>query len=351
MTYFPEVPDQEPDQGPGPGLWLTALAELPAPATTIDIHQAGRDGYRLRLRRRHTRMALSGTAAAGVLGIAAAVLPVTQPRGQVTPQPSSSTSAPTPGVRKPSTIPVHVPARFGWLPPQMTYIVEGPSGSSDYSAAAGTTAGFSELRIFLKVQNTAPPVPASKIPVTGIGTTAYWAGAPGQTAVPGRSDLVWRDAAGKWLTLSNTHLDPDTGSAAAALEHVARTVVVGDIPLPLPIHITSLPSSTSLGVDQAVLTHPAPGRSASTGLTVDLTTAGSGVRVFVQPAGTVQGPTELRTSPCKDSNGWNICVVIDAHGAAISSGQAVELLAHIEGLGTDPKTWSADLLVSSPDPL
>ncbi|MEY9861064.1 hypothetical protein ABH935_006704 [Catenulispora sp. GAS73] len=346
-----------------PGSRLAALTESPAPDTTIDLYKACNDGYRLRLRKRRTNRVLTGTAAVGVLGVAATVLTITHssaghaagqqtaPGAQTAPaattsaphSPSTGSSTPSPGLARTG---VRVPARFGWLPQGMAYISEGPSaGTSAYSAAAGTSTGKAagQPRVFLTVGDAAPPDTSSKIPVQGIGTTACWTTTDGQTPVPGKADLVWQDPSGKWLTLSGDYLDAAT--AAATLEHVARTVTVGQVPLPLPIQIKGL-TSAALNLNQAVFNHPAAGRTGTSDLNIGLNTATNGPNVFVKPAGTVQGPWTWGASVCKDSNGWNICVVAEARAAAELPGGISGLLAHIQGLGTDPAGWSADLFAN-----
>ncbi|MBS2545259.1 hypothetical protein KGQ19_00105 [Catenulispora sp. NL8] len=358
-----------------PGSQLTALTELAAPATAIDLYKACDDGYRLRLRRRRTNRALTGTAAVGVLGVAATVLtiahsPATHGAGQqaagqlpagqqvttggpTSPpttaggaphSPSTAPSTPGPGIAQ--TGGVRVPASFGWLPQGMAFIDEGPSaGTSTYTAAAGTTAGKAagQPRVFLSVGDTGPASMSSKIPVQGLGTSAYWVAGTGQSVVPGQADLIWQDSSGKWLTVSGDSLDPAT--AAATLEHVARTIVVGQAPLPLPIQIRGL-APAALGVNQVVLTHPAPGHTGPANLNIGLNTTDDSLSVFVEPTGTTQGPWTWGTSACKDSGGWNICVVADPRAATELPGGVNGLLAHIQGLGTDPAHWSADLFAN-----
>ena len=356
-----------------PGSQLTALTELAAPDTTIDLYKACDDGYRLRVRRRRTNRALTGTAAVGVLGVAATVLTIAHSPGthgagrpaagqlpagqQVTPggqtvapttaggaphSPSTASSTPGPGIAQ--TGGVRVPASFGWLPQGMTFIDEGPSAGT-YTAAAGTTPGKAagQPRVFLSVGDTGPAAESAKIPVAGLGTAAYWVAGNGQSVVPGQADLMWQDPSGKWLTVSGDSLDPAT--AAATLEHIARTIVVGQAPLPLPIQIRGLTPS-ALGVNQVVLTHPAPGRTGPSDLNLGLNTASDSLSVFVEPTGAAQGPWTWGTSACKDSEGWNICVVADPRAAAELPGGVTGLLAHIQGLGTDPAHWSADLFAN-----
>ena len=56
----------------------------------------------------------------------------------------------------------------------------------------------------------------------------------------------------------------------------------------------------------------------------------------MEPAGTVQGTWTWGVSACKDSNGWNICVVTGPKAAAELPGGIDGVLARIQGLGTDP---------------
>jgi hypothetical protein len=382
MTNLPEIPDPVPVSHPTspsapqstpqstPGLApasragarLAALAELPAPPSTIDVHQAGRDGYRLRLRRRRATRALTATAAAGVLGIAAVVLPFAHPSGKAGPgtaagtlSPASSTTATAPTAPILRSLPIgtgtfttHVPVRFGWLPAQTSVITEGwNAGSSFYSTVAQTKAGTrADPMIMLDVQDTAWKTLQTMVPIEGIGITAYWgAPLPAKPGVPRASGLMWEDASGKWLMATGYNLDPDT--AAATLEHVARTVVVGDQPLPLPVQVVGLPIAPHLALDEVRLDRLGPGGDAPVRMRFSLTADKVGPTVSVVPVGMVQGGPWRDGTVCKDSNGWSICVGGLGEDPSQIPGGFAGLLAHIRGLGTDPAGWSADLFVGS----
>ena len=360
------------------GLGLLVADSIPP--SRIDLQQAWLDGSRTRRRRRGLG-ALAGVATVGAVVLLTAAL--TAPSGASGPSLTSAAQSTAKSTAK-STGPVRssaplaytsiVPAEFGWLPDSATQINEGyDSYATNYSAS---TKGGGSADIFLTYyDHTAPPhagkvvhpAPAGmtkaqaaawaamqahagnptlyEVPAPDVnGHQAYWITQTKGQAVSsdGEADLVWQAANGHWLDVDGSGL----GSAPveATIEHIARTVRVGAIGLPMPISITGLPGTTVL--TQVMYTVPAHGSSGTFDLDLSLSVgkAGNELAYTAVPVGTVLPPTSGGSSACRTDDGLKICTGTPGPVSALPDGGLQGLLARTVSHGPDPSHWSTALI-------
>ncbi|MDX3189233.1 hypothetical protein PV458_12575 [Streptomyces sp. MN03-5084-2B] len=317
---------------------LKELAEAPAPPPRIDLDRARRAGGRRR-RVRTTALVLGCAAVVTAGGLTAVSLFRPVPPLAIAPAaapPGSGVGTPTPVIPVPSTNPMEATASFGWLPEQIKGIEYAVGAHGDGTLAIGR--GELAPMIWLSVYDQEPPVPRdlggqpSRIPVRIGAQDGYWlTNAPNDPLNRGDSYLRWRTREGRWVQLHAYYLvGPDLQQV---LTRVAGDVTVGIRPVPLPLHITSLPKGFSLS-DGYLQRRPdqdgVPWR-----LVLQYTSEGGLATINVSPPG---GPTDGLGEPqCVTKNGLKACVSFNQ--PKIGGVTAKELLSRITLLGPDETKW------------
>jgi hypothetical protein len=197
--------------------------------------------------------------------------------------------------------------------------------------------------IWLSISDQEPPIPhnlggqPSRIPVRIGGQDGYWlTNAPNDPLNRGDSYLRWRTREGRWAQLHAYYLvGPDLQQV---LTRVAGEATFGIRPLPLPLHITSLPKEFSFN-DGYLRRRPdqdgVPWR-----LVLQYTSEGGRATINVSPPG---GPTDGLGEPqCTTKNGLKACVSFNQ--PKIGGVTANELLSRITLLGPDESKWTTRVI-------
>jgi hypothetical protein len=298
-----------------------------------------------------------------------------------------------------------VPASFGWLPlalmgPGSVDLVQGPSNGGSYPADYVADGESQEAGVVLgpgfgvTVRPDTAGVPGQRLPSQacqpGPGVMSP-AGAPTASAVmpdvprkpappvhgsaayfmpegasgdedPGES-LTWKAASGNWLTVSlrepgGVAVGRDSSTGEAALEHMAQTLRVGAVPLPLPVQFTGIPSAWRMRIGQIALTqdlsvHPPVFRR------LDATVYfGPGLEAWGQltvlPANPLSHgvlPIPTASTMCKNGPGLTACIDIinmpEVERFVPVSSPARSLMGHLTVLGADPVAWSPKLVAGT----
>ncbi|HET6708020.1 hypothetical protein [Amycolatopsis sp.] len=320
---------------------LKARAEAPAPPPRIDLDRARRIGGRRR-RARTTALVLGCAAAVTAGGVTAVSLFRPVPPLAVAPAATGPASAtPTPVTPVPVTNPMEATASFGWLPEQIKGIEYAVGAHGDTTLAVGR--GEPAPMIWLSISDQEPPVPPdlggqpSRIPVRIGGQDGYWlTNAANDPLNRGDSYLRWRTPDGKWAQLHAYYLvGPDLQQV---LTRVAGDVTVGIRPVPLPLHITSLPSGFSL--TDGYLRRRSDQDGVPWRVVLQYTSEGGLATISVSPPG---GPTDGLGKPeCVTKNGLQACVSFNR--PQIGGVTAKELLSRITVLGPDEAKWTTRVI-------
>jgi hypothetical protein len=310
-------------------------------------------------------------------------------------RPTSASSAPLPAcpVTVGSTIPpvgkdyrVQVPVLFGWLPAHLVgSVVQGPSNGVSSPATYIAMAENGGLSISVTAFPDANRVPGQhqpsaacarpsdlpSPPPTGAapnstpvrpagppvaappvnGAPAYWYAGPSYP-LSTVEQLVWKSPLGTWISVAATNWDPAT--VKATLEHVAKTLTIGDLPLPLPVQIKGIPAAYRMRVAKILDTQILPGNLGYPVLTIDLRFGPepfpAQATIYVLPAGH-KDVLMPRNSPCETANDLSVCVAEDTYDATTEGhrvpGGPAALLAHVISLGSDQAHWSPNLVVGT----
>lgn len=332
----------DPDRLGGLSAGLDTLAEGPAPASTVDVGLALRTGRR-RLRRRRAVVVGAVCSLALAVGFAAAGLPGGPLGGGghtvVVPQ------APVPGKD-----PLVVHATFGWLPDSIAGVGY-DAGYEDPDGPVATAMGAQENaeRIILTLY------PAGVTPQIGTaadgsrqyrvdtgpiqGGSAYWLTKnPADPAGGDDSYLRWQTPGGRWAEV-HAYYQPTGSDRVGTLRRVAADVKVGDYAVPLPVHISSLPSD--MVPDQVDLSRQAEHGTMTWNLEMIYKVGNTSVSLFAFPAaGTGPGSGQV----CTVAKGLHLCVWTDPGAPLPPSvadiGGAKGLLARMTSLGTDERNWT-----------
>ena len=196
-----------------------------------------------------------------------------------------------------------------------------------YNAALRSTSN-PESGIYLSVIPPASDNPACSVqgtPPQGTGilsaTNAISTRSPGATVdghppkwtvSGGVYTLSWQTSNGDTISLSEG--SPES-SAQADLTHIADTLQIGAIPLPLPIQIKGVPAAAQMEVGQIVQTNPQAGNNRRelqlSQIALYPGKAGSKpdqAGISVAPAGHGTGIPTDEVGACKTSGGLDICV-------------------------------------------
>ena len=363
---------------------LDALAERSAPPSAVDVRAARRSGERVRIRRTAGRLtAAVAVVMAGVLCVtvlpsllrsAAHPGPVGDP---VTTPATANAWGHTPLVR--GADPYYASADFGWLPPG--YVQQIPSdfgnevimlsGWGPVDPLTGADSAW-ELVTQYSVAIARQPPGAESYSFTGPtqdtivdidGQSAILQVGPSQdgsvigangTSPKGEPPLVtdllgmlsWRTTGGYFAQLT-VILPAGTPDAAATIAHVATSLRVSDVPVPVPFYFQNLPAA--LGSLREDGPDSPPKDNAwifSVSLGVDEPAV---VNINVSPVGSPANSTDNADVPsdevCKVENGLDICVYTNGGPMppALAEIGRQGLLNDIVGLGTDPAVWTTDV--------
>lgn len=399
---------QQPKQDPDPAGALHALAHEAAPPSAMNVLRAARDGFRLRRRRQVVRT-LTGVTTAGALAAAAVLVPAqlgrtggtahhgsaASPTATATATPTASCPAAVGAAAAPvgADFTVKVAARFGWLPANLgNEIYEAPGNYSitqggmtvypkTYTAALRSTAN-ADLGIFLSVVPPTSDNPlctdfglstpgAGILPTTGTTTgtlskisgpkiDGHWST---WTLTQGVYTLSWQTSDGDTISLSEG--SPES-SAQPDLLHIADTLQVGAIPLPLPIQIKNVPASAQMEVGQFAQNNPQAGTTGATYHLQIALTFGAGTAPDVQgisvgadqagisvaPAGHGTGIPSGEVGACKTSDGLDICVTAPNNSLVGDHFMPsfTALLDDVVSLGTNQADWSPNLVTGTKQP-
>ncbi|MFJ4097454.1 hypothetical protein ACIPYS_38320 [Kitasatospora sp. NPDC089913] len=354
---------------------LTALADIPAPASRMDTAWAVRQG-RSRLRRRR----LGVVAAVTTVALGAAVLGTTLP-DRTTAAPLETTEGPSNPVLPalgPDTghDPLTVGATFGWLP-------EGFGGVSYAIGFSGAPALFSgkaygplqtgpnalpmnRQAVFLSV------LPPGEEPTVGKdilgqqqyrvdagpvnGRPAYWLGrGPHDPAGTGHDyRFRWQAADGNWLELQATYMRAEDG-VTDIVPTIAAKVATGRQAVRLPFKVRDAPAGfTNIGTNLQMGAPAADGYPwyASLNYQSGNDYIGLDVRPDVEPAASElqplpqadpsDDPTSVRS--CVTAQGLRMCAG-SAQGEApfASTGGLAGWLDRLVPLGTDRSVWTTEV--------
>lgn len=318
---------------------LKELAESPAPPPRIDLDRARRIGGRRR-RVRTTVLVVGCAAAVTAGGVTAVALfrpvpPSATASASAIPMPATAPARPL--VPVPVNSPMEAKANFGWLPEQIKGIEYTVGAHGDATLAIGS--GKLPPMIWLSISDQEPPVPPdlggqpSRIPVRIGGQDGYWLTTDANDPLNhGETYLRWRAPDGRWAQLHAYYLAvPDLKQV---LTRVAGDVRFGSRQIPLPLHITSLPSTFSLS-DGYLRRRPdqdgVPWR-----LVLQYTSDGGLATINVSPPG---GPTDGLGEPeCVTQNGLKACVSFNQ--PKLGGITAKELLSRITVPGPDEVMWT-----------
>jgi hypothetical protein len=320
---------------------LKDLADAPAPPPSIDVDRARRIGGRRR-RVRTTALVVGSAAVVAAGGVAA--VSVFQP--SAAPAPVAVAPAPVPAsvAPAPTDNPLVAKASFGWLPAQTDRIEYGVGGHGNYALAIGH--GELSPMIWLAVYAQEPPLDrrhdmggqAVRVPVRVGDRDGYWVTTNADDPLnQGNSYLRWPTGDGRWAELNAYYLAvPDLQQV---LLRVAGGVTFANRPVPLPLHVESLPASFRVG-DVNLWRRPdtdgVPWRAvlqySSNGALVTIT-------VSPPPAGRPDGIGE---PACTTKSGLKACVTIDHPQAAGIDAQG--LLDRVTLLGPDETKWTTHVI-------
>ncbi|MDT7798770.1 MAG: hypothetical protein QOI78_2203 [Actinomycetota bacterium] len=323
---------------------LKELTEEPAPPMVLDLDRARRVGGRRR--RLRTAATVAGCAAVVIAGGLTAVTltrspapdaPVARP-----PQPPVVSIAPAP-----TDDPLVAKASFGWLPSAFTGIEYGVGEHGDYSLAIGR--GDLAPMIWLTVYDKEPPLDrlnqlggrAVSVPARIGDRTGYWVTANAEDPINGGDAyLRWLTADGRWAELHGYYLDfPEVQQS---LLRVAGEVTFGNKPVPLPLHVSSLPPGFHLADGQLWRRPDQDG----TPWKLQLYYSVNGANVVIEVAPPGGTPPKTGNPKCARKNSLKACVTVDRPAAAglDSIGGPQGLLDRITLLGPDEKNWTTHVI-------
>ena len=359
---------------------LVELAEQSAPVTAVDVRGARRSAERARVRRTVNRFG-AVTAAVAVGALCFTVLP-----SALRPGPGNFSAAPNTGPSDPfalalvpGTDPFDLSANFGWLPTGYAdFGTGGSTGFQDYALAlvaggpevpiAGYVGTFSaeytvriaKKKIDVTQYTFAGPVQTETVTVDGqpavlkIGqTTENGFTLPAKYSSNNNPPpdikeplglLTWKTASGDYVVI-DASVPASTPDLAGAMTHVAQTLSISDASIPFPFYFRNLPSSLGAWAENGPASPPT---SKTWGMYVEV-----GVEYWdeISVTASPQAPPSsafIGTHMlCKVENGLHLCVSI-GDGAAMPTPLAKiglkGLLNDIVGLGTDPSTWTTEVV-------
>ena len=320
---------------------LKELADAPAPPSRIDLDRARRLGGRRR-RVRTTALVLGCAAVVTAGGVTAVSLfQPSSPLGLVPAATAPPSASPTIVIPVPVANPVEATASFGWLPEQVKGVEYTVGAHGDTTLAVGR--GELPPMIWLSVSDQEPPVPPglggqpSRIPVRVGSLDGHWLTTDVKDPLNhGEIYLRWRTREGRWVQLHAYYL---TGPGLQqVLTRVAGDVTVGIRPVPLPLHITSLPTGYSL--NDAYLRRRPDQDGVPWRLVLQYTSEGGLATINVSPPG---GPTDGLGEPeCVTKNGLTACVRFNQ--PKIGGITAQELLSRITLIGPDEAKWTTHVI-------
>lgn len=298
-----------------------------------------------------------------------------------------------------------VPARFGWLPLALmghgsVDLLQGPSNGGSYpvdyvanaegveptSVVSGAGFGVTVRPDTAGVPGQRPPracrqgrnvmssagVPTAsavtpdvqKKPAPPVhGSPAYFMAEPASgDGGPGET-LTWKAASGNWLTVSlqesgGTAGGWDSSTGEAALEHMARTLRVGAVPLPLPVQFTGIPAAWRMRVGQIELTQDLSVQPPAFVRLDAMVYFGAGpaawAHLTVLPANPLSHgvvPIPTASTMCKNGPGLTACIDIvnmsEVQGFIPVSSPARSIMGHLAVLGADPVAWTPNMVAGT----
>jgi hypothetical protein len=315
---------------------LKDLADAPAPPPRIDVERARRIGGRRR-RVRTTALVVGCAAVVAAGGVTA----VSVFRPTPAPVPVAVAPGPVAVAPAPTDDPLVTKASFGWLPEVMIGVEYGTGGHGDYALAIGR--GELAPMIWLSVSDQEPAVPRdlggepTRVPVRIGDHDGYWLTTNANDPLNGGdSYLRWRTPDGRWAQMHSYYLAmPDLRQA---LLRVAGEVTFANLPVPLPLHIDSLPGTfrvADIGLWRRPDTDGVPWRAV-----LQYSSNGALATITVSPPG---GQADGLGKPvCTTKNGLKACVAIDHPEAAGIDSRT--LLDRITLIGPDETQWTTHVI-------
>ncbi|MEO3859130.1 hypothetical protein [Acrocarpospora sp. B8E8] len=315
----------------GLGAELRKLARSPAPPMRVDIARAREVGRR-RLWRRRIGGLLGVLVVSGTLAVGWTVVSGGGPE-QVTVATVSE-----------GTDPLVAYALFGWLPDTVAGVSYLVGAHGDQVMAGGL--GDFPVRIYLSMYapDDEPPVESGRtaLPAQPVnGRRAYWITEnPADPVNGGDAYLRWQVPDGRWAELHAYYMpeaDPRT-----TLLRIAADVTVGTRPVPLPLHVSSVPGDFE--ITEVHFWRPAPqGGSAWELMIIYVSADGGRVTLVVSPEGT---RTVSSRGSCMAETGLELCVTVEGkmpESLAAIGGPEV-LLRRATLLGMDEREWTTRVI-------
>ncbi|GAA0988486.1 hypothetical protein GCM10009555_070270 [Acrocarpospora macrocephala] len=310
----------------GLGAELRELARSPAPPMRVDIARAREVGRR-RLWRRRIGGLLSALVVSGTLAVGWTVV-------------SGGPERVTVATVSEGTDPLVAYASFGWLPDTVagvSYVV-GAHGDQVMAGGPGM-----RLILSMYAPDDEPPVESghtalSAQPVNG--RRAYWITAdPADPVNGGDAYLRWQVPDGRWAELHA--YDMPEADPRPTMLRIAADVTVGTRPVPLPLHISSVPADFE--ITEVHFWRPAMQGDGAWELMIFYAADGGRVTLVVSPEGS---RTVSPRGSCMAEAGLELCVTVEGKMpeslAAIGGPEA--LLRRATLLGMDEREWTTRVI-------
>ncbi|MFF0297846.1 hypothetical protein ACFYST_30760 [Kitasatospora sp. NPDC004614] len=321
---------------------FVAAEEVSAPPSRVDPALAVRRG-RAVLRRRSWSV-VAAAAAAAVLAAGSFTLLGGNGDGW------DPSARPTDrGAGWPAPVPGHtvltVPARFGWLPAEVTEVEFRSSSAGVEVVATGAGPHFTLTAFPVGVTPLVDPLlgPGDGVRVDAPpvnGQEAYWMTSSDPGFARTLNLLRFRGPDGRWFQLDSTGL-AEADRQQLPLR-VATGVVMGKYTPPMPVAFSSLPAEAV--VTQASLRHTVGGSDLWTARVGLQERGGHAVTVSAVPEGPGEATLPLRdTGLCTSGKGMRWCVD-ELHPASDEQSKLQVWLTRVVPRGADDREWSVDVL-------
>ncbi|MFD8483869.1 hypothetical protein [Kitasatospora sp. NPDC059673] len=319
---------------------LVAAEEASAPPSRVDPALAVRRGRAVLRRRTWSVVA----AAAAVLAAGSFTLLGGDGAGWSPSGPSAGGRAGQPAPVTGRTV-LTVPARFGWLPAEVTGLEYRSSAAGVEVLATGSGPQFTLTAFPVGVTPLVDPLlgPGDGVrldapPVNG--QEAYWMSSSDPGFARTLNLLRFRGPDGRWFQLESTGL-AEADRQQVPLR-VAAGVVMGRYTPPMPVAFSSLPAEAV--VTQASLRRTVGGADLWTAQVGLQERGGHAVTVSAVPEGPGAATLPLRdTGLCASGQGMRWCVD-ELHPASDEMSTLRTWLARVVPHGADDRDWSVDVL-------
>ncbi|GAA1018043.1 hypothetical protein Aple_068810 [Acrocarpospora pleiomorpha] len=317
--------------GNGLGAELRELTRSPAPPMRLDIDRAREVGRRRLWRRKIGRLlgvlVVSGTLAGGWMVVS-----------------GGGAERVTVATVSEGTDPLVAYASFGWLPDTVAGVSYEVGAHGDQVVARGLGKYPMSLILSMYAPDDDPPVESGRtaMPAQPVnGRRAYWITKyPGDPLSGGDAYLRWQVPDGRWAELHAYYM-PEADPRSTLLR-IAADVTVGTKPVPLPLHLSSVPADFE--ITEVHFVRPALLGDGAWELMIFYVAADGGrVTLLVSPEGS---QTMSPRGSCKAEAGLELCVTVEgkmpASLAAIGGPEA--LLRRATLLGMDEREWTTQVI-------